>query len=38
MENRYSSHTVTHLTVHIVWVTKYRYRVLEGDIQKLCRE
>ena len=38
MENRYSSHTVTHLTVHIVWVTKYRYKVLEGDIQKRCRE
>ena len=38
MENRYSGHTVTHLTVHIVWVTKYRYKVLEGDIQKRCRE
>ena len=38
MENRYSSHTVTHLTVHIVWVTKYRYKVLEGDIQRRCRE
>ena len=38
MENRYSSHTVTHLTLHIVWVTKYRYKVLEGDIQKRCRE
>ncbi len=38
MENRYSSHTVTYLTVHIVWVTKYRYKVLGGDIQKRCRE
>ena len=37
-ENRYSSHTVTRLTVHIVWVTKYRYRVLKGDIKKRCRE
>jgi putative transposase len=26
------------LTVHIVWVTKYRYHVLKGDIQKRCRE
>jgi len=31
-EYRYSSHTVTRLTVHIVWVTKYRYKVLKGDI------
>jgi len=38
MDNRYSSHTVTRLTVHIVWVTKYRYKVLEGEIQKRCRE
>jgi len=24
--------------VHIVWVTKYRYPVLKGNIQKRCRE
>ena len=35
---RYSGHTVTKLTVHIVWVTKYRYKILKGDIQKRCRE
>jgi putative transposase len=35
---RYTGHTVTRLTVHIVWVTKYRYKVLKGDIQKRCRE
>ena len=35
---RYGSHTVTRLTVHIVWITKYRYKVLTGDIQKRCRE
>jgi putative transposase len=35
---RHSGHTVTWLTVHIVWVTKYRYSVLEGDIQKRCRD
>ncbi len=34
---RYNSHTVTRLTVHIVWVTKYRYHVLKGDIQNRCR-
>lgn len=38
MDNRYSSHTVSRLTVHIVWVTKYRYKVLQGDIQNRCRE
>lgn len=35
---RYGSHTVTRLTVHVVWVTKYRYKVLTGDIKKRCRE
>ena len=35
--NRHGSHTVTRLTVHIVWVTTYRYQVLKGDIQKRCR-
>jgi putative transposase len=37
-DNRYGSHSVTRLTAHIVWVTKYRYPVLRGDIQKRCRE
>jgi len=35
---RKGSHTTTRLTCHIVWVTKYRYHVLTGDIQKRCRE
>ena len=35
---RRSGHTVTRLTVHMVWVTKYRYPVLQGDIQVRCRE
>lgn len=25
------------MTVHIVWVTKYLYPVLQGDIQQRCR-
>jgi putative transposase len=37
-EYRISSHTVSWLTAHIVWVTKYRYAVLRGDIQVRCRE
>lgn len=35
--NRYGSHTVTRLTVHVVWVTKYRYHVLKGEVQNRCR-
>lgn len=38
VENRRGNHTVTRLTVHIVWVTKYRYHVLKGEVQKRCRE
>jgi len=37
-EQRQSGHTVSILLVHIVWVTKYRYPVLRGDIQQRCRE
>jgi putative transposase len=39
MENkqRFNGHTVLRLTVHIVWVTKYRYKVLKGDIKVRCR-
>ena len=35
---RNGSHTVSRMTAHIVWVTKYRYNVLTGDVQKRCRE
>ena len=37
-EHRCSSHTVSRLTAHLVWITKYRYDVLKGDIQLRCRE
>ena len=37
-EQRHGGHTVSLLKVHIVWVTKYRYPVLTGDIQKRCRQ
>jgi len=37
-EFRKGHHTITRLTCHIVWSTKYRYHVLEGDIQKRCRK
>ena len=43
---RQTSHSVYDCTYHIVWVTKYRYRVLVGDIgqrtkdliQQICKE
>lgn len=30
-------HTVSSLSVHLVWSTKYRYGVLQGDIKIRCR-
>ena len=36
--NRYTAHTVNQLTVHLVWVTKYRYPVLTGAVQLRTRE
>ena len=38
MQYRHNNHSVTKLTAHIVWVTKYRYKVLRGEIQKRTRE
>lgn len=37
-EYRYNNHSVSRLTTHIVWVTKYRYKILTGDIQQRTRE
>ena len=34
---RSNGHTVSDLTAHIVWSTKYRYKVLQGDIKVSCR-
>jgi putative transposase len=38
MEQRHSTHRVHSLQVHTVWITKYRYPVLVGDLQLCCRE
>ncbi len=38
MVQRINGHTVSELTAHIVWSTKYRYKVLQGDIKVRCRE
>ena len=34
---RVNGHTLSRMTGHIVWSTKYRYPVLIGDVQKRCR-
>ena len=38
MEYRYGSHTVFQIEYHFVWVTKYRYKVLRGEIAERVRE
>ncbi len=38
MDYRYGSHTVYKIEYHFVWVTKYRYKVLIGDIGQRVRE
>ena len=38
MESRYGSHTVFDIEYHFVWVTKYRYHMLQGDVGLRVRE
>jgi len=38
MENRIGSHTTSRVSAHIIWCTKYRYKILEGDVQVRCRD
>ncbi len=38
MEYRRGSHTVYNLEYHIVWITKYRYKVLTGEVALRARE
>jgi len=35
---RRNSHSISNLSCHLVWATKYRYHVLQGDIQRRCRD
>ena len=35
---RKGSHSVQQLHVHLVWSTKYRYKVLQGEVQLRCRD
>ncbi|MDE9495098.1 IS200/IS605 family transposase [Xenorhabdus bovienii] len=38
MDYRYGSHTVFQIEYHFVWVTKYRYKVLIGEVDLRVRE
>ncbi len=38
MEYRQGSHTKYKIEYHFVWVTKYRYHVLQGDLAQRVRE
>ena len=38
MGYRYGSHTVYQIEYHFVWVTKYRYKVLTGELAERVRE
>ena len=33
-----TSHTIYHHRYHIVWITKYRYKILTHDLKKRVRE
>lgn len=37
-ENRRGAHTVYNIQYHMVWVTKYRYKVLRGEVAERARE
>jgi len=37
-EYDHGSHTIHDIKYHFVWLTKYRYKVLNGDIAKRLRE
>ena len=38
MKQRRGSHSVFALQVHLVFCTKYRYKVLRGEVQERCRD
>ena len=38
MEYQHGSHSVYDIKYHIIWVTKYRYQLLRGDVALRARE
>ena len=37
-EYHHRGHSVTDLKYRLIWVTKYRYPVLKGDVATRCRD
>ena len=37
-EYRHSAHAVFDLKYHVVWTTKYRYKILRGDVAERARD
>jgi putative transposase len=37
-EYRHAGHAVTDLKYHMVWITKYRYQVMRGDVAERAQE
>jgi len=38
VEYRRSAHAVTDIEYHVIWVTKYRYKILRGDAAERARD
>ena len=38
MKIRYSAHGAYHHQYHIVWIPKYRKKILKGDLQRLVEK
>ena len=38
MKYRYGSHTKYNIEYHFVWVTKYRYKILTGEVGQRLRD
>ena len=37
-EYQHSAHAVSDLKYHVVWITKYRYKILRGDVAERARD
>ena len=37
-EYRHSAHAVWDIKYHLVWITKYRYKVLRGEVAERARD
>jgi len=38
VEYRHSAHAVWDIKYHLVWITKYRYKVLKGEVAERARD